>query len=104
MDQIIFISETDKLVNSVPRTIPIFQNLILGKLGEQFVTKSPAAFEKIQFVSYEIVDNTEYFAKKIRDDESSATFRAELETDDWNDLYMRDIIRNEVTANDPRLQ
>ena len=28
----------------------------LGKLGEQFVLKSPVAFERIRFVSYEIAD------------------------------------------------
>ena len=77
----------------------------LGKLGEQFVLKSPAAFEKIQFVSYEIADNTVYYAKrKVRDDEARAAFRAELEKDDINGLYMRDIIREEVQSNDPRLR
>ena len=77
----------------------------LGKLGEQFVLKSPAAFEKLQFVSYEVADNTKYYAKrKVRDDEARAAFRAELEKDDLNGLYMRDIIREEVKADDPRLR
>ena len=77
----------------------------LGKLGEQFVLKSPAAFEKLQFVSYEVADNTRYYAKrKARDDEARAAFRAELEKDDLNGLYMRDIIREEVKADDPRLR
>lgn len=77
----------------------------LGKLGEQFVLKSPAAFEKIQFVSYEIADNTKYYAKrKARDDEARAVFRAELEKGDLDGLYMRDIIREEVLADDPRLR
>ena len=77
----------------------------LGKLGEQFVLKSSAAFEKIQFVSYELADNTEYYAKrKARDDEARAAFRAELEKDDLDSLYMRDIIREEVQADDPRLR
>ena len=77
----------------------------LGKLGEQFVLKSPAAFEKIQFVSYEIADNTEYYAKrKARDDEARAAFRAELERDDLDGLYMRDITREEVQVDDPRLR
>ena len=62
----------------------------LGKLGEQFVLKSSAAFEKIQFVSYEVADNTKYYAKrKARDDEARAAFRAELEKDDLNGLYER---------------
>lgn len=77
----------------------------LGKLGEQFVLISSAAFDKIKFLSYEIADNTEYYAKrKSRDDEARAAFRAELEKDDLNDLYMRDIIREEVKPNDPRLR
>ena len=77
----------------------------LGKLGEQFVLKSPAAFEKISFVSYEIADNTEYYAKrKARDDEARAAFRAELDADDLDGLYMRDIIREEVQPNDARLR
>ena len=77
----------------------------LGKLGEQFVLKTPAAFEKIQFISYETCDNTVYYAKrKARDDEARAAFRAELERDDLDGLYMRDIIREEVQPNDPRLR
>lgn len=77
----------------------------LGKLGEQFVLKSQAAFEKIQFVSCEIVDNIEYYAKrKARDDEARAAFYAELERDGLTGLYMRDIILKEVKADDPRLR
>ena len=77
----------------------------LGKLGEQFVLKSPAAFEKIRFVSYEIADNTVYYAKrKARDDEARMTFRAKLEKDDLDGLYMRDIVRQEVRPDDPRLR
>ena len=77
----------------------------LGKLGEQFVLKSPAALEKIEFISYEIADNTEYYAKrKARDDEARTAFRAELEKDYLDGLYMRDIIREEVKADDPRLR
>ena len=77
----------------------------LEKLSEQFVLKSPSAFEKLQFISYEIADNTTYYAKrKSRDDEARAAFRAELEKDDLGGLYMRDIIREEVQPNDSRLR
>ena len=77
----------------------------LGKLGEQFVLKSPAAFERLQFVSYEMADNTVYYAKrKARDDAARAAFHAELERDDMDGLYMRDIIREGVQPNDPRLR
>ena len=77
----------------------------LGRLGEQCVLKSPSAFAKIHFISYETCDNTVYYAKrKARDDEARAAFRAELEKDDIDGLYMRDIIREEVQPNDPRLR
>ena len=77
----------------------------LGKLGEQFVLKSPAVFERIRFVSYEIADNTEYYVKrKARDDEARVAFRSELEKDDLDGLYMRDIIREEVKPGDSRLR
>ncbi len=77
----------------------------LGKLGEQIVLKSPAAYDKICFLSYEIADNTKYYAKrKTRNEEARAAFFAELEKDDLEGLYMRDIIREEVLSNDPRLR
>ena len=77
----------------------------LGKLGEQVVLKSPEAFNAIQFVSYEIANNVEYYAKrKARDDEAREAFRAELERNDLEGLYMRDILREKVKANDPRLR
>ncbi len=77
----------------------------LGKLGEQVVLKSKKAFEEIKFVSYEACDNTIYYAKrKARDDEARSGFQAELEKDDINGLYMRDIIREEVKPDDVRLR
>lgn len=77
----------------------------LGKLGEQFVLKSKKAFKEIKFVSYEACDNTIYYAKrKARDDEAREAFNAELERDDINGIYMRDIIREEVKPDDARLR
>ena len=77
----------------------------LGKLGEQFVLKSPKAFESTKFVSYKSADNTVYYARrKVRDDEARVAFFAELEKEDIDGLYMRDIIREEVKADDPRLR
>lgn len=77
----------------------------LGKLGEQFVLKSPKAFEAIKFISYQSSNNTIYYARrKARDDAARAAFFAEYEKDDINGIYMRDIIREEVKADDPRLR
>lgn len=77
----------------------------LGKLGEQIVLKSKKAFEMIQFETCIAVDHTEYYSRrKSRDDEARASYRKELENDDINGLYMRDMIREEVKVNNPRLR
>lgn len=77
----------------------------LGKLGEQFVLKSKKAFEQIRFIDYTVADNTVYyFKRKERDDEARAAYRAELENDDIDGIYMRDIIREGMKQNDPRLR
>lgn len=77
----------------------------LGKLGEQFVLKSPHAFEAIKFMDYTVADNAVYYAKrKARDDEARTAYTKELEEDDINGIFMRDIIREEIKADDPRLR
>lgn len=77
----------------------------LGKLGEQFVLKSPKAFDAIKFIGYTVADNAIYYAKrKARDDEARAAYRKELEADDLSGIFMRDIIREEIKADDPRLR
>lgn len=61
----------------------------LGKLGEQFVLKSPRAFEAIRFIDYTVADNTVYYAKrKVRDDEARTAYMKELETDDINGIFI----------------
>lgn len=77
----------------------------LGKLGEQIVLKSKRAFDTVQFETYIAVDHTEYYVKrKTRDNEARVSYREELERDDIDGLYMRDIIKEEVKADDPRLR
>lgn len=76
----------------------------LGKLGEQFVLKSAKAFDEIQFISYVPVDSRIYYTKrKARDGEARVAYFAELERDD-DGLYIRDIIREGVQANDARIR
>lgn len=77
----------------------------LGKLGEQVVLKSQKAFDAIRFVDYAVADNSVYYAKrKARDDEAREAYYKELEQDDVNGLFMRDIIREEIGPDDPRLR
>jgi len=77
----------------------------LGKLGEQIVLKSKTAFDRIEFIDYTVADNAVYYAKrKARDEEARAAYIRELETDDINGIYMRDILREEIKPDDIRLR
>ena len=76
-----------------------------GNLGEQFVLKSEKAFEAIRFLDYVVADNSVYYVKRRnRDTEARDAFQKELENDDVNGIYMRDIIREEMKPDDVRLQ
>lgn len=76
----------------------------LGKLGEQFVLKSEKAFQSINFIDYSIADNTSYYPKrKKRDNDARLAFFKELENEDINGLYLRDIIKEGIKPNDERL-
>lgn len=77
----------------------------LGKLGEQFVLKSEKAFDTIKFLDYTVADNTEYyFKRKTRDDEARASYYKELENEDLDGIFMRDIIREDIKPDDPRIR
>lgn len=77
----------------------------LGKLGEQFVLKSEKAFEKIQFLSVVSVSHKIYYVRrKARDEEARAEYLAQLDTEDMDGLFMRDLIREEVMPDDPRIR
>lgn len=77
----------------------------LGKLGEQFVLKSKKAFDAIKFLDYTVADNSVYyFKRKARDDEARAAYNKEIENEDLDGIFMRDIIREEMKSDDPRLR
>ncbi|MCD8052794.1 MAG: DUF3990 domain-containing protein [Lachnospiraceae bacterium] len=77
----------------------------LGKLGEQYVLKSKKAFDAITYIDSSPADNRIYYEKRVtRDKEARAAYYRELETDDLNGIFMRDIIREEMKSDDPRLR
>ena len=77
----------------------------LGELGEQFVLKSEKAFASIRFISCEEVSCAVYFPKrKQRDDAARAAFRKELDREDLDGLFIRDIVRGRILPDDPRLR
>lgn len=78
----------------------------LGKLGTQVVLKSPKAFEAIDFSGYESVKSKLWFPKKdIRDKEARRQyFSIERNRYQKGDIYMVQILNEEIKANDPRLR
>ncbi len=69
----------------------------LGKLGEQVVIKSVRGFEALRYLSYETVDGSIYSVRrKMRDDKARADYFAELEKQDLNGVYVREIISKEM--------
>ena len=79
----------------------------LGELGEQVVLMSKKAFGQIQYKGYEISDSSIYYSKrKERENRANDAFNTMHESDNFtpDDLYIIDILREEVKADDPRLR
>lgn len=81
--------------------------MYLGKLGEQFVIKSAEAFKLLDFVKAEQAEGEIYYIKRIvRDSEARESYlqgeRKLIPAS--NDLFMIDILRQEMKQDDARLQ
>jgi len=78
----------------------------LGKLGEQIVFKSRTAFSRIRFAGAEPADASVWYEKKAaRDRAARRAYRSTRQSSDSiNELFIIDIMREEITNGDPRLQ
>ncbi len=78
----------------------------LGRLGRQVVLKSRKAFEGMRFLNAEGVSSTEWFDRKRRRDRSARReyFSVERNQRRRDDLFITQIIDEEVGADDPRLR
>ena len=78
----------------------------LGKLGEQIVLKSPAVFEKIEYQGSELADAQIYYVKKTeREREARKEYRSSKKKKaDLNELFILDIMREEMKNGDARLR
>ena len=75
----------------------------LGKLGEQVVIKSKFAFSRLQFEGFNVAEKEEYYVlRKARDYEANKLYYDLLE-EGYEGLYIRDIIREEIRNDDPRI-
>ena len=78
----------------------------LGKLGQQFVLKSRTAFDRIRFVGSETAESSEWYAKKMFRDKTARReyFSVERNKRQRGDLYIIQIMDEEMKADDPRLR
>ena len=86
--------------------LKLSQAMKLGKLGEQTVLKSEAAFSHIRFIGAEPADASVYYEKKVsRDREARRAYRETRGlADDINEIFMIDIMREGIKNGDPRLR
>lgn len=83
------------------------QALMLGKLGEQTVLVSQKAFEQIKFIDAAPVDKSIYYPKFLdRDTTARKTYRQEIKKSKSyrDDIFVMDILREELKNDDPRIQ
>lgn len=83
------------------------QALRLGKLGVQTVLISEKAFGQIRFLDAEPVDKTVYYPRFAdRDQKARTAYRTEIKKNPSyrDDLFVMDIIREEMKNDDPRIQ
>ena len=78
----------------------------LGKLGEQVVLKSEAAFARLQYRGYEVASREEWYPKKVHRDRAAraAYFNVEKNRRQKDDLYILQILDEEMKPDDPRLR
>ena len=77
----------------------------LGKLGEQVVIKSRAAFNRLQFVEAIPADASVHYSRRMQRDRSARlAFQKMLQEDPGpNAIYISDIIKEGWKEDDPRL-
>jgi len=78
----------------------------LGRLGEQFVIKSEEAFNRLNFLGTEKANALEWYEKRHERDRRAREDYLDLKKNPYRseDLYIMDILRNEIKNDDPRLQ
>ena len=77
----------------------------LGKLGQQFVIKSKKAFDRIQYLGYELAESSELYSRKMLRDRTARReyFDVERNRRERGDIHIAQIIDEEMTTDDLRI-
>ena len=91
-------------VNNAISLDQLAEAMRLGELGKQIVLASPQAFAALRFQGCEIARASTYHGlRNERDRTAREAYRRKSAEADLDGLFMRDIIREKVTNDDPRL-
>ena len=102
-----YFSFAEDFVNNTISLRDLNMAMKLGTLGEQVVLLSERSFERIEFIGYEVADYREYYFKRAERDQNARTTYASHKKDLhqlMDDIFVLDIIREDMKNDDPRLQ
>jgi len=102
-----YFSFAEDFVNNTISLRDLNHAMQLGTLGEQVVLLSRRAFNQIEFVEYEISDYREYYYKRAERDKNARTAYSTQKKNLqqlMNDIFILDIMREDMKNDDPRLQ
>ena len=102
-----YFSFAEDFLNNAISVKKLAKAMRLGNLGQQFVLHSPKAFDRIQFVGAEFAPRSKYYLlKSKRDQEARAEYLHSDRTPSYDstELYMLDLMRQGVKADDTRLR
>lgn len=102
-----YFSFAEDFVNNVISLRDLERAMQLGTLGEQIVLISERSFKQIEFVEQETADYREYYFKRAeRDKKAREAYASQKKNLQQliNDIFVLDIIREDMKKDDPRLQ
>ena len=102
-----YFSFAEDFVNNVISLRDLERAMQLGALGEQVVLVSERSFEQIEFIEQETADYREYYFKRAQRDRKAREAYASQKKNIqqlMNDIFVLDIIREDMMNDDPRLQ
>ena len=102
-----YFSFAEDFVNNTISLRDLNRAMQLGTLGEQVVLISKRSFQQIEFIGYEIADYREYYYKRSKRDHNARTTYASQKKNLqqlMDDLFILDIIREDMKYDNPLLQ
>lgn len=93
----------DAFLNNSITVVQLANAMQLGKLGEQIVIKSQHAFKLMQFEGYSIADPNVYYPLRYARSTAAEEEYYHILEEAQDGLYMADIMRERMKADDPRI-